>query len=352
MDPRITKARISLLLNQPFFGSIALNLRVKEDPTCETFWTDGVYMGYNPDFAKSLTFDELKGVIAHEILHVALHHNTRRQSREPKKWNGAADYAINPIVIDAGMALPKGGLINSAYKNKSAERIYTLLPDQPSGGFGEVRDFEGSPEQIRQHEQDIKIKIAQAAQQAKSMGKLPGGLEKLVESLQPKLPWRDLLRRFIDQSAKDDYSWARFNKRYIGQGVYLPSLYSETMGPIAVFVDTSGSVDEEQLSQFFGEVQGIGSEIRPEKIVVRCCDTHLYKIQEFEPGDPIDVEFKGGGGTDFRPPFKWLAESGINPVCVIYLTDLYGTFPDDQPWPILWITDSDETAPIGETIQW
>ncbi|MGF6851728.1 putative metal-dependent peptidase [Paraburkholderia sp. CI3] len=127
MDPRISNQRTALVLDQPFFGALALRLKVVEDPSCKTFWTDGESLGYNPAYLGGLNDLETRGVIAHEVLHVANGHCWRQGDRDPKLWNDACDYAINPIVYDAGILLPKGVLVDARFKGKSAEEIYGTL---------------------------------------------------------------------------------------------------------------------------------------------------------------------------------------------------------------------------------
>ena len=130
MDPRISKQRTALVLDQPFFGALALRLKVVEDPSCRTFWTDGESLGYNPAYLAGLNDLETRGVLAHEVLHVANGHCWRQGDRDPKLWNDACDYAINPIVYDAGMELPKGVLFDARFRGKSAEEIYGILAQE------------------------------------------------------------------------------------------------------------------------------------------------------------------------------------------------------------------------------
>jgi len=244
MDPRISKQRTALVLDQPFFGVLALRLNVVEDASCKTFWTDGESLGYNPAYLGGLNDLQTRGVLAHEILHVANGHCWRQGDRDPKLWNDACDYAINPIVIDAGMLLPKGVLVDARFKGKSAEEIYGILaqekrqkekqqgkgrqdggkPDaqsgqqpaqspkqQPDGTPGDGSQPQSSnangantpsanPEpgatpdtvpscgEVRQYsgddkplkEADWKVAVLQAAKAAKMRGALPGALEAMA----------------------------------------------------------------------------------------------------------------------------------------------------------------------------
>ena len=134
VEQKLTRARTQLLLNQPFFGTLCLRLRVMPGSR-PTLATDGTRIVYNPSFVESLTPAELEGCLAHEVLHCALGHHCRRGEREPRLWNQAADYAINPIILKNGLKLPAGVLLDPQYENLSAEEIYARLKkDGNSGG--------------------------------------------------------------------------------------------------------------------------------------------------------------------------------------------------------------------------
>jgi len=117
-------------------------------------------------------------------------------------------------------------------------------------------------------------------------------------------------------------------------------------------VDTSGSVGKEELEQFAGEITAISDEVQPDRIYVVYCDAAVNSVQEFGPSEPITLEPKGGGGTDFRPVFDWVGENSINPACLIYLTDLCcESYPVAPDYPVLWATDSRRITPFGETVR-
>lgn len=137
IDKRVTRARSALIQHQPFFGTLALYLIVEERPDVLTMATDGTHLFYAPKFLDTITPDELKGVVVHEVFHCALKHPLRRKGRDPERWNIACDYALNLDVIAAGFKLPKGALLDQRYKGMCAEEIYALLPNppqQPQGG--------------------------------------------------------------------------------------------------------------------------------------------------------------------------------------------------------------------------
>ena len=355
---KITKARANLVMAHPFFGALALRLKMSEDPSIKTAGCNGKIIRYNPKFVEKLSLSKIQGLIAHEIMHVAFLHHTRRGSRDKKKWNLACDYAINSILQNAGFDLPKGACINPAYNNMSAEQIYELLPDIPDndndndndpGGDGAVED---SPNDANQEEAEWKVAVAQAIYTAKQIGALPAGLEKMVEEIfEPVLPWRSILRRFMTEKCNDDFSWKRGNRRFIAQGLYLPSrLSDDAMGEIVVVIDTSGSVSNKELAEFGNEIKSIISEIRPGKTIVMYCDAAVAHVDEFSPDDDVRFTPHGGGGTDFRPPFRWLEERQIVPRALVYLTDGYGPFPEEEPnFPVMWVINNHTvTPPHGE----
>ena len=371
---KMVKARANLVMSHPFFGTLALRLKMVEDPSVETATCDGTSLRYNPKFVDKLPLSKVQGLIAHEVMHPAFLHHTRRGSRDKRKWNMACDYAINTILHNAGFDLPNGGYINPAYNGMTAEHIYTLLPDNPDdnngqggggggggqdpGGDGGVDDSPnsqnggGSQSQQNHEEAEWKVAVAQAAHVAKQTGHLPGDIERLMEELfEPVLPWRNILRRFMTEKRNDDFSWKRGNRRFIAQGLYLPSrLSDDAMGEVVVVIDTSGSVSQRELTEFGSEIKGIVDEVRPSKVRVIYCDSRIAHIDEFGPDDDLHFAAHGGGGTDFRPPFKWLEENQIVPRALVYLTDGYGPFPEQEPdFPVMWaINNRNVTPPHGE----
>lgn len=126
---RVARARTHLVLDEPFFGNLLYRLKFVEDPSADTAWVDGVHLGYNPNYVLELSDEELKGLLCHEVLHVANGHCWRRRWRTHERWNDACDYAINPIVLRAGYILPPNGLLSDEFIGKPAEIIYDLIED-------------------------------------------------------------------------------------------------------------------------------------------------------------------------------------------------------------------------------
>lgn len=361
VDERLQKARTQLVIGHPFFATLALNLKmVERKENNPTMCTDGKHIFYNPEFVDTISDAELMGVIAHEALHPGFLHHTRIGSRDPRKWNMAADHAINPIIIEAGMQLPADCLNDPKYKDMSAEQIYTLLEDDDQddgkGGngngneawnIGSIEPAEGQSEEERKlSEQEWKQNLAAAAHIAKMAGNLPGSIERMIDStLATDTPWRDMLWSYLTEKTPDDVSFSRPNRRFVWQGTYLPSTVFTVTGELVVMVDTSGSIGQHELDIFGAEVNGIHSGIRPTRTIVIYCDSNINRVDEFAPEDEVVLKLCGGGGTDFRPPFEYLKEKSIRPHAAVYLTDGYGPFPEEPDYPVVWAINNDNVEP-------
>lgn len=392
---RIQKARTTLLLDHPFFGTLLFRLGGKTSRSVATMATDGVSLFYNPDFVDTLNAAELAGVLAHEVMHPALQHHTRRGDRDQARWNMACDFAINPMLLDAGLTLPKDVLIDDRFRGMSAERIYNLIEDDekqesssgqsesqvgngsnapkddslqndpcgnepavPStpGGVGQVLDApaleEAAGPSIAEQAREWQIAVEQAETVAKAAGKLPGGAVRALEASQAaKVDWRELLRRAWSDPIPSDYSWMRPNRRHIWSGLYLPGVTSEGVGEIAIAVDCSGSVSSRQLGLFEAEVRSILGGQRPRLVHVLYFDAAVQKVETYQAGQPVSLSPVGGGGTDFRPCFDWLQERGIVPQILVFLTDLCGAFPSEvPPYPVIWASTESRRAPFGQVV--
>ena len=212
------------------------------------------------------------------------------------------------------------------------------IMDAGARGDGDAGE---SPVDVTAEEQAWDEAMHQAMNLARAEGKLPGGVEETVRGAHAStLDWRTLLRRYMTDAVKTDYSWSLPNRRFIDGGLYLPSIRSEGIDAIAVIVDTSGSLRAETLADFWTEIRKVANEIRPESVVVLQVDAALQDAAEYAAGDlPDEIAIKGRGGTDFRPGFAWLDEQGIRPSVCLYLTDMEcSSYPEAEPdFPIAWI---------------
>lgn len=359
MDTRtkLSKARTQLLLEKRyiFWATIGMYQQLIEDKNVPTMGTDGEHLYYNPDFVDSLSLPELMFVLAHEAGHCALGHHLRRQERELFRWNIACDYALNQILVDCGgLTPPKSILLDKKYQGMSSEEIYNKvkvtyikITDWNCGGVMDGKRGD------KENEAKWEMVVKQAAQAAKSQGHLPGQFEHLLEPITPKLDLHSMLRHLISTVRENDYSWARPNKKYVHQGVYLPSLRSESVGDVLVGVDVSGSVSNEDVAKFIGVVNVVIADLKPRVVYLVQCDADIQTHEEYHSGEPLptEVKVKGRGGTDMNPIWKWAKDKTLT--CAIVCSDFMmdaASFGPVQAFPVLWVTcTKDVKAPWGQT---
>lgn len=397
VEDRIIYTRINLLVREGssptvcFFANLAMKLRVKMSKCIPTAATDGKSVFFNEEFVKKLDESELEGVMIHEILHCVLMHFDRILDKDDALiWNIACDLAINPIVLDANFSLPDGCCLPgkddfSKYPTGlSAEEYYHLLqkdrnkllkkfggnPDpfgtgsvfHPKDNDGNGKD-EGdgngggtcvSDEEMQEIKEQWKDAVIQASALSKRAGKLTGSLNRIVDSFsEPQVHWTDVLKHFVNSVARNDFSWSMPSRRSIGQGIYLPTLRSDEIDDIVVAIDVSGSINEEQLAAFGGELESISS-IYNCKITMIYHDHGIQKVEELSAGEPITMESVGGGGTSHVPVFEYVSENINNVTCLICFTDLYTHMPESSPgYPVLWVVyDNDNPeAHFGDIVK-
>lgn len=375
----LAKAKVQLVVGHPFWAQIVFNRKINIDDNVKTAHVNprgSITVGTR--FILSLNVQQLVFLLAHEAMHYAMLHFLRRGHRDPFMWNVAGDAVINDLLTEGsvGEKIP-GGVDMPGSKDKTAEKIYEELQQQqedggqqgpyvPGEGFNDL-DESGGGNQLtesekREIEQQVRVEMAQAAQVAKQQGKLPASLQRIVDEIvNPLTPWHQLLERYMTGFINADYSWRRPKKSMLSAGWYLPaSDRIPQMGPVVVAVDTSGSVGPKELQHFLGHMNRILETCRPEVMYVVPCDAQTYEHSEISVDDlPITAEMasekgmaRGGGGTAFEPVFEWVREQGIEPEVLVYLTDMYGSFPPEAaPYETIWLSISDVTeAPFGMVI--
>lgn len=366
-------SRTRLIARQPFFGIIAMNLRPVYAPELAE---EGALAGvdaagrlYLPDaFVEECTKDEQDAIISHEVIHVAFLHLTRRGSRDPLLWNYATDSVINDIITEAGMILPKDRHIyNQEWSRdkdnnlESAEAVYAKLAqntqtitismdgegqfDKHIEGSKEILDDEGNPIQGITPE-EIKRIVKVAAETAKKQGSLPGSLESQIDDLvEPKIPWKQLLYKYITTIRGEDTNWKKRNQ-YLRQAGYFPTYESDEIRDIVVAVDTSGSVSDEQLRQFISEVADVLQSCQIYDMMLLFCDAYVqdaYKISTQDAHSLKHFRISGRGGTSFDPVFDYVSENNLRPPVLIYLTDGYGYLRTLEPsYPVIWIINNND----------
>ncbi len=398
IEIKLSAARTRLILDRPFLGALVLRLPMKavKPERCKSIGTDVRALYYNPEYIKNLSLDQTQFVLAHEALHCALSHFSRRQHRVKQRWDIACDLAINPLLIKDGLKPPPGVLLRSGFENMMAEEIYPYIEDdmedethddhfydqenkssgtsagqpddqdqgnhhQGSGGGQGQADTgpsDDAPRPLSETEQQQlevqwRQRLAGAAQQALQAGKLGANMARLVEHLlQPQLPWRMLLARYMTASARDDYSYQRPSRRE-GNAI-LPTLKSSQVD-VVVVLDTSGSINDIEMQAFVTEIDVIKGQMRA-RLTLHACDARLCEHGPwvYEPWEEFCLPDKlhGRGGTRFIPVFEWLEETGCQPDLLVYFTDAEGEFPEIEPgYPVLWLVKGRGKVPWGQRIQ-
>ena len=351
-----------LLMTEPFFGTLLVRLKVQEvQPGTlpfDTMATDGTNLFWVDKYVSPLSEKQLEGLLCHEVMHVALAHHLRRGPRDPRKWNYACDAAIDHVLKDAGLDVPDSFADEPKLawtRGLTAEAIYDRLPDEPpSGGQGRGGGVMDGPETtkgsaaVAQAEQEIKLSVKQAtlAQTIKNKGNNPAWLKDLIDKImEPRIRWQELLREFVSNQIETDFSWSKPNRRHLHAGVYLPRRKKEGLGEVVVFFDSSGSCWNEA-PQFFGEVNSIMEDLKPELVHLILCDAAVGSFHTYEAGEQLDPTRVGCGGSDFRPAFREVEERGIEPMVAIVLSDMIIDFPKSPPtYPVIGISTTDHTGP-------
>ena len=355
----ITKARADLAFDSPFFGSVAVRLKMVEKPDLNppTLAVDGKNIFYHPQWIAE-NAKLVKSAIVHEVLHVIMLHHTRRGDRDPYKWNVACDYAINPIVAQNGFPIGDSWLYETKYDGLSAERIYEKLDDNnikqmQQNGEGALDEIIEPTDEESRKEAEVEAKELQSTAQAaaKEAGKSPKGVDKFIEFLQkPQVRWQDQLREYLTNSVNGNVMWHIPNRRLLNT-VYMPHYEKQPSGSIAIAFDVSGSVSEREIQQYGSEIQQIARDNNIERLDVLYVNSKVVKTQHFENGEDIHLKPRIGGGTEFEPAFLWLEGEGITPHALVYFTDGYGRFNFSPPqFPVIWCISSDKIAPWGTTV--
>ncbi|QBD79411.1 hypothetical protein EPA93_26860 [Ktedonosporobacter rubrisoli] len=387
LQRQISAAILKLRMRAPFFATLALFARISITRGISTAATDGRAIFINQSFWEGLQENEHLGLIAHEVLHAALLHVYRCGIRDPLRWNIAADIVVNGIVIAQGFSLPEGHIRNQELEHLSVEEIYHLLDnlataklaeslpmqdllDPKQGGLDPglsgIDDRDRPASRLTGLSSDMRTASERywqdALQQAqiidkmtgKGQGTMPLGLQRELGHLNPaQIDWRAYLWRFLVQTPTD---FAGFDQRFIGRRLYLDMLAGETVH-IYVAVDTSGSIGQREIEQFLGEVQGILRAYPHLEAKLYYADAACYGPYTLTAQSEIPAP-RGGGGTDFRPFFEAVEQEhdSIQPAVCVYLTDGYGTFPQQVPsLPVLWVILAGglalQSIPFGEAVR-
>jgi predicted metal-dependent peptidase len=356
------------LMSQPetaAFAGLLMVGKVSLSDEVPTAATDGLNVIYNPDFVTKLTDQELRGLVLHEALHKAYRQIWLWRHLENKQvLNMAMDYVINLeiISIHPDVALGEGWLVDKQYQGMDTYQVYQKLMQEGEGtGTGssfDEHDFEGAQDMDGQAlEREIDAAIRQGQILA---GKIKGNIPRsFTDITEPKIDWKQVLQDFIHTvvQGKDYATWRKPNRRYLAQGLYMPSTIAESVGELVIGIDTSGSIDDATLSRFLSELVGIVKTTPPERVHLLWWDTIVQKHDIFMPDEYDNIMTKikpaGGGGTSVTCVTEYIKQQQLNPVAVINFTDgeLYDGF-GQWSCPVLWaIVDNKSCVPpVGVSV--
>lgn len=367
-EQALSKAKIALMstADSAFFTYLAFSLTHEFSDRVPTAATNGTRVLYNPTFFMNLTPDERVFLMLHEAMHCAYLHMVRADQFDKQRFNKAADHVINLQLIERGFKMPSKGLADPAYKDMPTEEVYYLLPVEPEGegggsGWGIGNDLESPDEadsggsQLEQQIQDILVQASIQSKMANDKpGTIPGDIQIFLDKLlNPKLPWQKILQKYLHAFSKNDYTMKRPNKRFFPQH-YLPSMYSESLISMAIFVDTSGSVSDADFHKFISETYGILRMMKPKTLTIGQFDTEIKSVDEVtDVRDLMKIKFTGRGGTYIDPVIQWANENKPQLLLVFSDGEFYFNGPETKAKTIWMIHDNTQfVAPFGKVIHY
>lgn len=384
---RIGTIKMKLLLYVPFWASILIQTRLVADQSLPFYGaTDCVdVICYNPRLTTRLSTKQLAFLLLHECAHIVFEHGTRKGGRSHDKWNRAADYVVNLITSDikkdhaAVAEFIPGGLLDQSFRGLSTEDVYDKLPTHSKGSSTchqpgsptNGSDFGGGidihlPSPTGQDAKDRvleKILKAHAQWEASNQrGDIPAGVLLRINDLRNSaVPWQRVLREQASQClGHDELTYAPpHRRRLLRDNICAPTLRGERLGSVVVVIDTSGSIDHAALAQALSELVAL-SDLTDDL----CMISHDAAVQDVIPTHRIafyvadlkvgKAKLNGGGGTNHKPAFEWVAKNHPGPDLLIAFTDMDSLFPDKAPsYPVLWCVwpkDNKKPFPFGRVV--
>ncbi|MCD6654156.1 MAG: VWA-like domain-containing protein [Sulfurovum sp.] len=411
---KIAQAKAKLMLDHPYFGTIASALKLEQSDNTESFLSDGTRLQYNDEYFDSADVKEIEFALANGAMHAVLEHTKRTNSRYDWLWQLATDYTVNAMLVGNGLQLPPRANYQERFKGMYAEEVYEMLRseiinEEHSGdenlkehaqeGQGKSNN-DGAPQEDAETsgdrnknngksttlksankqntsqnkrilqdtesdevkaenldknteslQQEFQEQFEQIFQKLNRQGSLPKDLEFVVpEYFSHKIHWREVLYRYIASYAKSTYAFMPPNMKYLYRNICLPSLSSDLLR-IVVAVDTSGSVDESLLGIFLSEINAIMESYPNYEIDLITADAQIRSHRIFLPGEPLEYKINSRGGTDFRAVFDYVETHIDYPTLLLYFTDGYGVFPErEAPFDVFWVMPKALDVPFGEII--
>lgn len=407
---RLLVARMRILCNHGFYGLLLMHMIYSIDEGCETAYTDGERIAFSPTFLEELSDKELDFVMMHEILHVVLQHCLRGEDKDNERYNIAADIVINSTIMHenddkaSSITLSKyGESMHIAPDGKegylyTAEEVYEMLQsnqknfdsgNKKSKKAGNVGSKKGRAEKVQQSRKDMNKPVAKRWDDHSQWGKfeedsklrdvwvknfaecceaikvrdasnnrgtLPMFAQRMLEKLKkPQTDWRTILNDFIQEEICD-YSFSPPDRRFQDSPFFLPDFNemgkNDNVSDILFFVDTSGSISDNDMTTAFSEIKGAIDQYDGKlKGWLGFFDAAIIEPKPFSSFEEfIVIKPAGGGGTDFQIIFEYVDQhmKDKEPNCIIILTDGCAPFPKEElanDIPVLWLINNENVTP-------
>ena len=401
LQKKLSRACAQLMIKHPFFGSLVYQHELEFTDVIDTAAAtpDGRMM-FNPNFVEEVTPGQLMFLIAHEVMHIVFAHAVRRGNRDPETYNIACDAVINEILVSEQVGeFIEGGIRIKGAENETSENIYNKLmsskkPGNPNGqgadgGTGKSKSqgsqgtsgsskgkrkqcgYQGTltikdlpkdaPQktdaEVKAAIAEGKIKMGQASAMARMQGKMSGSLGRIVSKLlESRVPWHQLLERYMVAKSEQNYNWSRPDRRRMGIA-YMPSRDKyPRMGEVVIGIDVSGSVSDAEIAQYLGHCKAIFEQCRPSKIYVVYCTSQVEAVDEFDSCDEMEPRANMWCGGTYMPAImEWIDRNDIDADVCVTFTDGYTAYPKDNqvPCDLVWVLSTDykpTTNPHGEVL--
>ena len=341
-----------------FLGSLMCNMEITWDSSIPTAQTNGLSMEINPDWFLALPEPTRSTILQHELWHVGHLHPLRAEGFQHRRYNYAADFAINLQLQDDGCTFDGvTPLLDGQYRNMSAEQIYDLLPDDPDGSKGggcwskdpADMDMGSNPSQGEVTELVSVVQAAVIAQQKTgySSKEVDAISERIKTMNKPKVNWLTEVRQFCQDKARAGLDYTRKNRRY--KHVILPARGKRgRLIELSYFMDISGSVTKEMAEQMMAEIKFIWEVLKPKKLHIHQFDTRIRKSETWVEGKiATEIEIVGRGGTSLECVAQWLEKNPVQGA--IIMTDLEcSVMRVVKGIPILWLCLNNPSATVAQ----
>lgn len=391
-EEKFSKARCRMITKEPFYGNITMGIVWKpyhfphiENENAKSIGFKIIQTGeihglFYPPWAERTPLREIYGIIEHSINHLIRLHTVRCGSRDRQAWGIACDMAVNgwkrsPHIgyredKNSTIILPHEDMIFVPEKwdnNQTAEWYYEKIMEQAGKG----KDKDGKPDpnvesgncaedefqygqfggkSLDDHDiwQQTEVSQDDARQVVSDMvkdaaanaGTMPGHLQDAIEALnKPIVRWRELLRRYLGNHVGNRRrTWSRRDRRFSKQ-FGKKGISRHAASTVVVIVDTSGSIRKEELEQFFAEIEAISYKA---KVYVLQWDADFQGFDKYRRGDWKKIVIGGRGGTNMVTAFQWAEENAPGFNVVVNLTDGYTPWPDERPYPAMFVITNPE----------